>query len=192
MLKNVLVATAVLTMSSSLVFAGSMGTPCPEYNYLAGPYVGASVGPLVNVAGAPANYQGFSGLLSVGWAHMMNKSVYIAGEFFGGSNANLKDSSIAGNLTSVSSSYTYGFDVIPGFMITDHVLAYFRAGVVRNQFNNVNVGRTGWQVGLGGQTNIYKNIDIRSEFIYSQYNSITGVGTPRSDQFNLGLVYKFV
>lgn len=192
MLKNVLVATAALTMSSSLAFAGTMGTPCPEYSYQAGPYIGASVGPVVNVAAAPAAYQGFSGILSVGWAHMMNNSVYIAGEFFGGSNARLKNSTIAGDFTSVSSSYTYGFDVIPGWMITDRVLAYFRAGVVRTQFNDVNVGRTGWQVGLGGQTNVYKNIDIRSEFIYSQFNSISGVGTPRSDQFNLGLVYKFV
>jgi opacity protein-like surface antigen len=191
MLKKVLTAT-ILTASSSLVFAGTMGTPCPAYNYLAGPYVGASVGPITNVAGAPANYQGFEGTLSVGWGHLMNRSLYIAGEFFGGSNARLKNSSIAGDPTSVASSYQYGFDIIPGFMITDHVLGYFRAGVVRTQFNDVNVGRTGWQVGIGGQTNVYRNIDIRGEFIYSQYNAITGVGTPRSDQFNLGLVYKFV
>ncbi|EKD71436.1 MAG: hypothetical protein ACD_46C00181G0001 [uncultured bacterium] len=77
-------------------------------------------------------------------------------------------------------------------MITDYVLTYLRAGVVRARFSDMSTNKTGWQIGLGGQTNIYQNWDLRGEYVYSQYQSISGIGKPASDQVNLGIVYKFV
>ncbi len=190
MLKKVLAAT-VLTMGSSLALAGTMGTPCPTYNYQVGPYLGGSIGPMVNVAGAPSFYQGFTGTLSAGWGQVWNNQWYLAGEFFGGSNIKMKSGSTLGNFTSVDSTWNWGFDVLPGIMLNERVLGYARVGVISTHFNVISETKTGWQVGVGGQTNVYQNLDLRGEYIYSQYSDIDFVGTPRTNQFQVGLIYKF-
>lgn len=192
--------TTTIALGASLSFAGTMGVatkPSPLYNYQASPYIGASIGDITNNTTLPAAYRGIQGTLSGGYGILFNH-VYLAGEVFGGSNANIKDMSV-GNLTvtSVRSSWFYGGDIIPGFMINDSVLAYLRGGVIRTYFNNVRQQSTGWQAGGGLQTSIYKNLDIRGEYVFSEYQRIgrpgfTPVGKPLSDQFNLGLVYKFV
>ncbi len=46
-------------------------------------------------------------------------------------------------------------------MITDYVLGYGRLGVVRSRFSDQSNNATGWQVGLGGQTNLAQNWDLR-------------------------------
>ena len=93
--------------------------------------------------------------------------------------------------SSIRSSWGYGFDLLPGIVFNERVLTYVRLGVVRRNFSDIRQERTGLRVGLGGQTNLYKNLDLRAEYVYSQYQG-TSIGIPLSDQFNLGVVYKFV
>ena len=58
---------------------------------------------------------------------------------------------------------------------------------------------TGGQIGVGLQTTLTQNVDLRGEYDFTSYKSgnfNTGIGvtnkiSPRSDSFNLGLVYKF-
>ncbi len=205
MFKKLLIASAVLASCSSVAFAGHAykgekaykdykdEMPCPKYQFAAGPYIGLSAGVRNNYTGTPTVYKGLEGILSLGYGVMLNPSWYLAGEIFGGDSAQLKDYNEENNSNNgVKTTWNFGASIIPGYMITDYVLTYLRAGVVRARFSDMSTNKTGWQIGLGGQTNIYQNWDLRGEYVYSQYQSISGIGKPASDQVNLGIVYKFV
>jgi outer membrane immunogenic protein len=200
MLKQLLIASAVLATTASVAFAGHAykgeykgEAPCPTYQYTTGPYVGFSLGDRTNYNGSPSVFKGIDANLSLGYGMMMNPAFYLAGEVFGLYTINVKDfPSVTGTTTnSVKSTWGWGLSVIPGYMITDYVLAYVRLGGISTRFNNADVTRTGWQVGVGGQTNVYQNWDLRAEYVYTGYGRVNGAKT-QSDVFNVGLVYKFV
>lgn len=175
-----------------------------------GPYIGASGGIQGNVGKAPATvgYEAFNGTLSAGVGRMFTHRIYMAGEFYLGDNIKARSfpSGISGY--AVNSGFNYGGDFIPGFMITDTVLGYLRIGGMRSLFSaipsskntpapagfsrRVDVITNGWQVGAGSQTNLYKNLDGRAEYVYTQFQ---GVAIDKSkgfiSQVNIGLVYKF-
>jgi len=159
--------------------------------FKAGPYVGASIGLQNNISGAPAAATELGGNLSAGWGYLWGQRFYLAGEVFGGDNGALKNYRSTSTHNSLQSGWYFGGDILPGLMITDHVLAYARAGAVNTRFNEINANRTAWQVGLGGQTTISKNLDIRAEYIYSLYSSIPGISRPQTSQVNAGIVQKF-
>lgn len=209
MLRKLLIASAVLAATSSIAFAHNYKgdykgeaapAPCPSYSFAAGPYIGLSVGPRTNYSNIAAVYKGFEGTLSGGYAMMMNPVFYLGGEIFVADSANIKDFkgpqqyyvNPAFTHDGVRTSWSYGISIIPGYMITDHVLAYVRAGAVRTRFSDANANATAWQLGVGAQTNVYQNWDVRGEYVYSGYGSVNFIGKPASDQFNLGVVYKFV
>jgi opacity protein-like surface antigen len=177
-----------------------------------GPYVGASGGMLLNVGKIPATvaYQAANGILSAGIGNMYTRRFYLAGEFFGGSNVAGKNFTAGVNGYNISSAWFYGGDLIPGYMVTDKILAYLRLGVMRTQFNSKpgapivrfppnspyrvrqTIVANGWQVGVGSQVNLYKNLDGRSEYIFTYYKAHhIPNGRGEANQVNLGLVYKF-
>lgn len=206
MFKKLVIASAVFAASSGIAFAGhsykgdrdykgEMAAPtcptCPTYSYLCGPYVGASLGVRNNYTGEPSVvYKGIEGILSLGYGGAVSPMFYLAGELFVGDSAQVRNFKFNGN--GVKSTWSYGFDLIPGIMLTDYVMGYVRAGVVRTRFSDQGTSATGWQVGIGGQTNLCQNWDLRGEYVFSAYRSVTGIGHPQADQFNLGVVYKFM
>lgn len=205
MFKKLLVSTAVLALSST-AFAGHNYkgegkckdtykdmNPCPCYQYMAGPYLGLSAGVRNNYSGTPNVYKGIEGTISAGYAAMLTPEWYLAGEIFGSDSAQLKNYNSIGS-PGVKTSWNWGLSLIPGYMLTDHVLGYIRLGGIQSHFtgNGQSVNKSGWQIGLGGQTNLYDNWDLRGEYVYSQYGSISNVGKPAADQFNLGIIYKFI
>ena len=181
-------------------------TPSKEYNYKAGPYVGFSIGPRIMVTGTPLQYVGVDGTLSVGYGHLWNQWFYLGGEIFGGNSIRMKNfgpQNIAqARIKNVRTSWNYGFDAIPGIMINDHTLGYVRGGVVNTrfqiqtaQFSVVETDPTGWRVGVGMQTNVYKNLDVRFDYIYNQFYRQTNpipIGRPVMNLFEFGVVYRFV
>ncbi len=211
MFKKLLIASVVLAASTGVAFAshhhngdykGEQAAPvtykdqqpCPTYTYLTGGYLGASVGPRVNVAGSPLAYEGIEGTIFGGYGAMVAPSFHLAGELFVQDSANVKDFKSAGNLTGVRSSWGFGASILPGYMINDHVLGFVRAGVVRTRFSDTGVrsNATGWQLGAGMQTSVYENLDVRGEYVFSDYQKITSIGRPVAHQVNVGLVYKFL
>jgi len=217
MFKKLLIVSTILAASSTMAFAGHMSykgdykgemptaAPC-QTNIGVGPYLGLSVGPRVNVAplGAfPSTYVGFEGTGSLGYGMMAYPGFYLAGEVFGGGSFNIKNYTNAGN-SSPRTTWNFGASILPGFLITNDLLGYVRAGVIRSHFNNAAIttaegtfGRnnrslTGWQVGVGGQHNVMPNLDLRMEYVYSQYSSQNTLGTPMAHQVNVGVVYRFM
>lgn len=187
MLKKVILASAVLASSASF----AMNAPAP--------YVGASLGVTANTSNikgsgtsAVGNYRGVPFNVFAGYGGIVNQGFYLAGELA----ATLGTGDIQDN--GLKSSYGYGASILPGMMLNDHTLAFARAGLVKARFPKQNSNSTGGELGLGMQTSLTPSIDVRGEYDFIAYRSVNGrTGgvnysvSPRSDQFNLGVVYKF-
>jgi len=177
MFKKILVVAA-LAITSSVAFA----SPAP--------YVGAGLGVTVNTSNSFGNYRGVPFNVFAGYGGIVNQSFYLAGEL----DATLATAEISNHSTGLKTSYGYGVSLLPGVMLSDHTLAFARLGVVRSRFSNPSTTTTGGKFGLGLQTTVMQNIDVRGEYDYTSYRSINRNGlsnSPVSDAANVALVYKF-
>lgn len=174
MFKKTLVAVAIVAASSTIAMAG------------AAPYMGAAIGIQDNIGNGysrlmPANlFAGYGGTIG------QSQNVYLAGEVFAvPATYSFKNSGLD------RTTYGYGASIIPGLMLSDHTLGYVRAGVVKSRFSHASESVTGGQLGLGLQTSLSQNVDLRGEYVYTAYRSVDRVSSPKADQANLGLIYKF-
>jgi len=175
MFKKMLMASAILATTSTVVLASGA------------PYLGASVG-IVDNTSSQGSFRGVPLTVNAGYGVTMNQNLYLAGEIFGVlGTSTLDNNSIS---TSLKTTYGYGASFIPGFMLSDHTMAYARLGVVKSRFTNAGKTVTGGQAGLGLQTSLTQNWDLRGEYDYTSYKKFSGVST-KADAFNIGLVYKF-
>ena len=176
MFKKIITASALLAVTSSIAFANSA------------PYMGASVAVKTNTANN-TNYRGIPANLFLGFGANAGQGVYLGGEVSG------TLGSVAMTDNGLKSTYGYGVSFIPGIMISDHTMGYARLGLVRSHFSPQGASSntvSGAQFGLGLQTSLMQSWDLRGEYDYIAYNSLQGVsGSPKTDEFNLGLVYKF-
>lgn len=187
MFKKIILASAVLASSASF----AMNSPAP--------YVGASLGITANTSNikgtgsnAIGNYRGVPFNVFAGYGGIVNQNFYLAGELA----ATLGTGDIQDN--GLKSSYGYSASILPGVMLSDRTLAFARAGIVRARFPKQNSNSTGGEIGAGLQTSLTQCLDLRAEYDFIAYRSVSGrTGgvnysvSPRSDQFNLGLIYKF-
>ncbi len=177
MFKKLVIAATFLAASTNVAFA--------DISYSA-PYVGANIG-LVDTTSSTSNYRGLLGTLSLGYGALMNQNFYLAGEFL--FNGNLGSFTING--PSLKTTVGYGISIIPGIAINERTMGYLRIGVVRSKFTNGDTEITGGQIGLGMQTNLCQNWDLRGEYVYTGYGSSGTISSPKADLFSLGVVYKF-
>lgn len=181
MMKKILFASALLVSAHV-----ALATPAP--------YLGGSAGITANTSSqGVGSYRGmpFSGF--VGYGGVLDQNFYLAGEVTG----TLATADVT-NGGLLKTSYGYGISVLPGMMLSDHTLAFVRLGVLRTNFSNANSMLTGGQFGFGIQTTLTQNVDLRGEYDFIAYRSNSDFDhatysslSPRSDTFNLGLVYKF-
>ena len=156
------------------------------------PYIGASLGINVNSSNNNAAFGSFRGMpakVFAGYGGVINQNVYLAGELTG----TIATGEIS-NAGPLKTTYGYSASIIPGVMLSDHTLAYARAGVAYSRFSKLNTMKSGGEFGLGMQTSLTQNVDLRGEYDFTAYRHVNYAGTstaPRSDAFNLGLVYKF-
>lgn len=119
----------------------------------------------------------------------------------------------AATTSSLRLQYVYGARVLPGFQVTDSTSFHGILGVARGHFvssgsadanasttnGSSHVSLNGYQLGLGATTDVCKNIAVRSDLIYTGYQSKTfenGTGAtykiePSTVEFNVAAVYKF-
>lgn len=200
MFKKLLIASAVLALSSSVAFAaanykgeykGEVAAPaCPTYNPPVAPYIGLSLGNRINYSSTSRAFDGIVGTLSGGYGGIIAPSWYLAGEIFVDGVIKVKDFSRV-NALSLQTTYDYGASLIPGYMITDHLLGFIRLGAIGTRFNNQGTNPWGGQFGIGGQTNLCQNWDIRAEYDYIYYGSTGNVGHPNTLMANVGVIYRF-
>lgn len=179
MLKKILFASSIIAVSTGIAVAQPV------------PYIGAGLGINVNTSskGAAGSYRGMPVNVFAGYGGNINQNFYLAGEVNGTlTNATINNNGI------LKSNLSYGLSVLPGVMLSDHTMAFARAGVVRTRFQKPDVWKTGGELGAGLQTSITQNIDLRGEYDYVAYKKFNANGVsanPRSDQFNVSLIYKF-
>ncbi|OGT38256.1 MAG: hypothetical protein A3F12_07350 [Gammaproteobacteria bacterium RIFCSPHIGHO2_12_FULL_38_14] len=201
------VASVVLAATSAVAFANDA------------PYIGGSLGinaddfKTTDHAGDKVDFSGRGavGNIFAGYGATLTDTFYLGAEVFAdltSAESDIKAGTDSSKDT-LEERYGYGISVIPGVMLSDHTLAYARAGIVRSNFkvkaNNVTSSGTesntltGGQLGLGLQTSLTQNVDLRGEYDFTDYRSAsfnTGGGnsikvSPLTDSFTVGLVYKF-
>ncbi len=175
MFKKLVIASAILAVTTSVAFAGA-------------PYLGGSVGIDANTSGS-ANARGIPFKIFGGYGSLVSQNFYLAGEIVGTvGTATISDHGL-------KNSYALALDVLPGVMLSDHTMGFARLGVARSRFTPKGFSNstvTGAQIGLGLQTSLMQSWDLRFEYVYTNYGSINStVGSPRSDETDLGLIYKF-
>lgn len=177
MLKKIILGSALLATTAGVALANPA------------PYVGAGLGIVANTSnnGYLGSYRGVPVNLFAGYGGVLSQNFYLAGELTGTVGTGvIADNGVA------KSTYSYGLSVIPGVMLSDHTLAFARAGVVRTRFSDARTSKNGAQFGLGLQTSLTQNVDLRGEYDFTAYRSIPAYASkPRQDAFNLSLVYKF-
>ena len=166
------------------------------------PYVGGSIGintitsdrVATGLVGSsilydPLFFRGIPFSAFVGFGGALNQEVYLAGEL----TVTIATAEISDG--GLKTSYGYGVSILPGVMLSDYTLAYIRLGLVRTRFSSENTTTSGMQLGIGMQTNVTQNVDLRGGYDFTAYRSFDNpfgrVSSPRSDAFNLALVYKF-
>lgn len=178
------------------------------------PYIGISSGVIVNTADLRrthddnglvgiGSYRGVPLNVFAGYGGLVNCNIYLGGEIF----ATAATANISDNKLQLKSTYGFGAAFIPGVMFSDRTMGYVRAGIVKSHFrtgrHDSKATRNGAQFGVGLQTNLCQNLDLRGEYDFVAYRSVRAnvvdannlphraSVSPRSDQFTLGLVYKF-
>jgi opacity protein-like surface antigen len=177
MFKKLLLASAMLAISSGVAFANGA------------PYLGLSTGVITNTV-TSANFRGMPGTIFAGYGASLGQGVYLAGEVFGTiGTATINDDG-------AKSTYNYGLSVIPGMMLSDHTMGYLRLGLTRTRFTPrgpvASTTVSGAQVGLGIQTSLTQNWDLRGEYTYTAQRHINNLsGDMHTDAATLGLIYRF-
>lgn len=216
MYKKIILATVIVATSSTFAGVGYTSNntrrmydkdfvrECDSHEFVSAPYLGLNVGVRSNITGSgtsntilyghgAAVYQGIEGTISGGYALTFQDRWYLAFELFGADSTKSRNVLRYGSTyVGVQSNWSYGFDFIPGVVVTDGFLLYLRVGGIGTNFNNINIVSNGWQIGVGGQANLTRNWDIRGEYVSSGYNSVSAaVNKIVANQFNVGVVYKF-
>jgi opacity protein-like surface antigen len=91
----------------------------------------------------------------------------------------------------IRNTHSFGISIIPGVRLNESSMLYARIGGIDSHFTYNNNNDVGLQVGLGLLTTVSMNWDIRGEYNYTTYRSMTGIGAPRSDWYGIGAVYRF-
>jgi len=153
------------------------------------------LGPGVSVVDAivpQSNYRGLQPVVFVGYSDWL-QDMFLAGEVFAvPASITLEDNyePSLSNSKSVKPNTSYGASILPGGTVMDCVLAFARFGVIYSKFTGPNSWRMGGQVGAGIQLDVSRYWDVRVEYDYSFYRSMTSIGTPRTDQAGISLIYK--
>lgn len=91
---------------------------------------------------------------------------------------------------SARTTYAWGLSFLPGLLLTEKVVAYLRLGYVATHFWGPNTNKSGGQFGAGLQSDLSKNWSIRAEYVYTAYANVSTWGSPKTDQYGIGLIYK--
>jgi opacity protein-like surface antigen len=187
-LKKCLLATCLLISAPNMVYATSGIYP----------WVGAGLGVTANTATKDyfGSFRGVPFNVLIGFGGVVYQNFFIAAELTG----TLFTAELS-NQGAVKTNYGVGLSIMPGIELCDSTILFGRLGVVRTHFSQVRVpttsttaNLTGGQFGAGIQTALTQNIDIRGEYSFMDYGSLSADGysaKPRSDIALASLIYKF-
>jgi len=153
-------------------------------------YIGPSLAFADNTADH-TSYRGVNPKLSLGYGTFYTPHIYLGTELNASFNTLTLSSTTANNAENIKITNSYAAGILPGVKLSDETLAFLRLGVVNSYFNSVKTRSSGGQVGFGLQTYFFDDWDVRGEFIYTGYNSLSGIHSPESSTFVLSFIHSF-
>jgi len=139
-----------------------------------------------------SNYRGLQPRLTAGYADSL-QDLFLAGEIFvDPTSAIISNNYSSPGAVSARSTWSYGAGILPGTLITEHVLGFARIGVLTTKFTGPSTSRWGAEFGLGLQTCLTPYWDLRAEYIYTAYKTVPHLGAVKADQVGIGLIYKVI
>lgn len=210
----------IIAIYHSIIFAGPY--PCDYCNFLTnrGYYLGINgewnTGPWKVKYPTSINTSfgthGIKGGMMAGYSGVLNPYMYLATEVFvnlGQTRTAIKPISDIDLLpltrAKLTTPYDFGMSILPGYMFSPCVTLYGRAGFIRTKFefdsyiDDSSRSKTnsvyGGQFGFGLLVGLTRQINVRLEYDYTSYRSLSAFGNiimPQNNQVNLGLFYKFV
>lgn len=177
-------------MFKKIIFATSLFATTLSIAHAAAFYIEPSAN-VIDVTSPNGSYRGVAPRLAFGYSDMISNEGYFAGELFVTPTSGVLSENTP-NSTSLKTTRDFGASIIPGYYINQSVIGFLRFGAITTKFTGPNKYLTGAQFGIGMQTLLTPNWSVRTEYNYITYRSSSSIGTPRSDQFSLGLLYYFI
>lgn len=174
-------------MFKKILFTLILSVITSSFAYASG-YIGLSSGVVVNTSDT-SNYRGVPLNVFGGYGADVGSSFYLGGELFITPLTGELSTSSVGNLRT---TYGYGISFVPGMQFSEHTMGYARLGLIRTRFDGLNDNANGAQFGLGIETNLTPHWNVRGEYAVTSYSEIQGNSSLRADQFNLGVLYRFL
>lgn len=137
-----------------------------------------------------SSFRGISPRLSLGYNFGMGGCLSMAAELFGSPFSIPLNDNKAPGAQSAKMTRNFGASILPAYQLNDSTFGYFRLGVINAKFSGPNKTSTGGQFGLGMQTRYDDSWDIRGEYTYNVFKSVSGLGSPKMDMFALSFVRK--
>ncbi len=168
--------------------------PCKSPTFIPGPYLGGELNLSNNYNRTSSVYRALQGSLFGGYA-LLSNDLYLAAELFAQDGLSIQnyrnDLNANGNPIGLKTTWGFGLSILPGYILTDTLLSYLRIGAIKTHFQDVAQTATGGQAGIGIEGTVSDHWDLRAEYTYTFYQSLSGLGSPRADAFHLGVLYKF-
>jgi len=168
--------------------------PCRTFAITPGPYLGIDPSLVTVYNNTSSVFKGLEGTVFAGYA-LLSSNFYLAGEIFAQHGTQITDyrNNLNNNLnsTGLKTSWGAGLSILPGLVLADTILGYLRLGAIETHFDEAAYTAPGGQVGIGIEGSVSESWDVRAEYIFTWYKSINNLGSPRSDQYRLGVLYKF-
>jgi len=147
--------------------------------------------PYIGLNGGVQNTKGYNGLMTTllgGYGLITGKyeNYYFAGELFADSGT-----LPLGKKYYRRTNYGFGASITPGLILRETVLIYLRIGIETFRYSTELNWFTGGQLGLGIQSSIAGNWDMRGEYVYTGEGIYHHFGNARFNFFKIGIIYKF-
>lgn len=139
-----------------------------------------------------SHYDNFRGLypkFAVGYWDLISY-FYLAGELYLTPTTLSLSESNNNRAQSARTTTGYGASIIPGLLLSETIIGYLRLGYEATNFYGPDTTKSGAQFGAGLQSSLSENWSIRVEYLYTAYSNVASIGSPSSDQYGLGLIYK--
>jgi opacity protein-like surface antigen len=136
------------------------------------------------------NFRGLHPRVAAGYAGVLD-FYYLGAEVFFTPFTHTMSNTHNEDADSLRISQDYGLSFIPGILISEGVVSYLRLGVIRSKFRAPSTTKTGAQFGVGLQTSLTSAWSLRGEYIYVAYSDASDIDSPKSDEFGIGLIYRF-
>ncbi|HLB42866.1 MAG TPA: outer membrane beta-barrel protein [Gammaproteobacteria bacterium] len=90
-------------------------------------------------------------------------------------------------------SYQYAASLLPGIAFDNTILGYLRLGMLKSRFPSFDTTQSASQMGIGLEYSLSPTWSVNGEYDYVRYRSNTTslVGSATTDQFTIGVLYKF-